>query len=171
MLDAMTDYAHLYADRPETLALLRELEENRTIWLPHYSLTARDNGAEIGVAVAHVAFVRCWVGSFPTLLLAGLAGEEGASMQLLSTLSQRAESDARSTGTPSCLLAHADAVHTPDFFAQLGFKPARYEGIKTEAPIERSHFLVRNLNPDFELAPGTIVYPPEYGFDDDSDIL
>lgn len=155
----------LYTEHPEAWQLLQELQGNHTVWQQEYTRTRLENGE----AVAHAAIVKCWIDHFPAHLLATLAGESTASLELLGQLIEQLKKDTQAQGIPSCLLVHVDEAYTPEFYAQLGFEPARSEGIKTPAPLARTHFLVLNLNPDFELAPGTLIYPPEYGYDNDDD--
>lgn len=158
--------AHLYTERPETWQLLQSLRENHTVWQPEYTRTLTENGE----VVAHAVIVKCWIDSFPAHLLAALAGEGSASTRLLRELIDQLATDARTHGVPACLLVHADEHHSPDFYAALGLEPARFEGIKTPAPIAKTHFLALNLNPDVELSPGTVIYPPEYYLDESDDL-
>ncbi len=148
----------------DTYELVESLRENQTVWLPEMSLVAITDSGEV---MAHALAVRCWIDSFPALVLASVAGEPDAASTVMHALVEIAQQQAADSAAPACLLAHANQDLPPAFFEQYGFEQARFEGIKTTLDVPCSHFLALNLNPDFELAPGTAIFSPEFGAEDD----
>lgn len=160
---------HFYAQRPEgakAWEFVQSLRENATVWTPELSILVENAQGSI---LAHTVAVRCWIDSFPALVIVSVAGSHEKALPAVQHLIEKARNKARQTASPLCLLAHASTNYAPEFYEQVGFEQARFEGIKTTLDTQRNHFLALNLNPDFELAPGTAIFSPEFGAEDDDD--
>lgn len=160
---------HLYAQcskGAEAWEFIQSLRDNATVWMPQLSIIAEDVEGSVS---AHAVAVRCWIDSFPALVIASVVGARESALPAVQHLVEKAREDAQLSASPLCLLVHASTDFEPDFYEALGFEQARFEGIKTTLDVPRHHFLALNLNTDFELAPGTAIFSPEFGVEDDDD--
>lgn len=166
----LSDLLDLVDPSGHTTQLVADLTTNTSISEPGTSAIATDTaGNVIGYALA----VRCWVGSWPAILLEPIAihpdhtspdGSGGVATALIEHVLTETRARAQAANAPTLLLTHGNPAH----LEPLGFEPARYHGIKTT----RTHvpLLVYNLTPDFEPGPGDVTYPAEFGLDTDDDL-
>lgn len=171
----LSDLLDLVDPSGHTTQLVTDLTTNTSITEPGTSAIATDTaGNVIGYALA----VRCWVGSWPALLLEPIAvhpehatpkhtspdGSGGVATALIEHVLAETRARAQAANAPTLLLTHGN----PAQLELLSFEPARYHGIKTT----RTHapLLVHNLTPDFEPGPGDVTYPAEFGLDTDDDL-
>lgn len=158
-----------------TTQLVTDLTTNTSITEPGTGAIATDTAENI---IGYALTVRCWVGSWPALLLEPIAvhpehatpkhtnpdGSGRVATALIKHVLTETRARAQAANAPTLLLTHGDPAH----LEPLGFEPARYHGIKTT----RTHapLLVYNLTPDFEPGPGDVTYPSEFGLDTDDDL-
>lgn len=148
--------------------LVDDLRENTGIWAPGVSKVAVSSSGEV---LAHALLTRCWVGSAPALALAPVAvapahQKQGIGTALTRDVLATATTAAARTNEPACVIV----LGHPGFYTALGFEQARFHGIKTSMEVPAEAFMVLNLNPLFELPVGEVIYPAEFGLDEDDEL-
>lgn len=125
-------------------------------WIEGLSIVTEDSH---GTVVGHALLTRCQVGGTPALALAPCAVLPGFQRRGAGSAAISAGLEAaRAMGEKLVLvLGHAD------YYPRFGFTPASTFGIRPtfEAPDEAMMALA--LDPDAEIAHGTITYPAPFG--------
>lgn len=149
--------------------LVDALRENKSVWEPGTSFVAvSDTGEIIGQAL----LTRCWIDSVPALALAPCAvfpkyQGQGVGSAVIEAALESARRIAQTGNSPQCAIVLGHAEYYPRF----GFEPARSFGIRAPFEVPSEAFMALNLNPEFELPSGTVIYPAEFGIEiDDEDI-
>lgn len=150
--------------RPDEADLVDALRQNTSVWEPGVGFVALDTEENV---IGYALLTRCWVDSWPALALAPVAVTpqsqgQGVGQAVTAAALNAAREQVQRHNAPCGVIVLGE----PRFYERFGFETARSWGIRAPFEVPHTHFMALNLNENFELPPGTVVYPPEFGIED-----